>query len=352
MTLKSVIRFGVTMALLSSAMLAFAADQQEPPVAKNLEIQSDKIYDPDHLSLDSIQSYSKKFTFDWNDYSTIEPNKKQIEEIAAFLKATKPEAYAKLNAADKQTLGKLFYKLGTYYTHVARQPDEAIASMERADTLLTSMEDKAWNDNHLAYAYEQKYAVSDEDADQDKALTYTDKVITKLYHGAKNKEVAFAFCVEGLVQNDAADYAQAETSFKTALAIYEHIPYGLDDQYARAKNRLANIILEVDGRDKEAIAILEELKKYWQTKDNDSHNPYAARNLISLGQAYFKVGNVNDARDQFTKAISIYQTVYGNNNKLLVEPYQLLADTYKKLGNQNLADAYEKKANALDQTNV
>ena len=355
MTLKSVIRFGLTAALLSNTLVTLATvatDPTDPPIAKNLEIQTDTIYDPDHLSLASIQTYSKNFTFDWNHYSTIETNKKKVEEIEAFLKTTPLDAYAKLNTPDQRALGTLLYKLGTYYTHVTRQPDQAIEIMELANTLITNKEEKAWNYNHLAYAYEQKYAAADDNADHEKVLFYTDKVITKLYHNAKNKQVAFAFCVEGLVQDDAGEFTQAEDSFKTALRMYETIPNGKDEQYARAKENLATILLDQDGHDQEAIAMLEESKHYWETKDNYNHNPYAARNLISLGEAYFKVGKAQDARDQFTKALAIYQTFYGHDNRLLIEPYQLLSDSYQKLGDEKLAKTYEKMADALDNTDV
>jgi len=105
------------------------------------------------------------------------------------------------------------------------------------------------------------------DADKNKSLDYTNQVISVLYSGKSNKEVAFAYCVKGLVLNDAQDYRQAESSFRKALSMYETMPDGKDDQYARAKNRLANIILEQNGRDKEALAMLQQLKPYQLLSD-------------------------------------------------------------------------------------
>jgi tetratricopeptide (TPR) repeat protein len=219
--------------------------------------------------------------------------------------------------------------------------------MNFAEKLLTNKEDKAWNYNHLAYAYEQKFAASNLAVDKNKSLYYTHQVISTLYSDKPNKEVAFAYCVKGLVLNDAKDYGQAEKSFKTALAMYEAMPDGKDDQYARAKNRLANIILDQNGRDNEALVMLQQLKTYWKTKSGTVRNPYAARNLISLGQAYLKIGNAYAARDEFDSAIRIYTNIYGNNSSLLAKPYQLLSDAYKKLGDAEQASFYERKVRKL-----
>lgn len=272
-------------------------------------------------SQSAINTYEKNFNFDWNNYSTIEPNKAKIAATEAFLKTIPKNAT--LSTADRASLGKLLYKLGTFYTHVSHEPDIAIEKLNRAGSLLTNKQDKAWNDNHLAYAYEQKFAASGHDADKETALDYTHKVITNMYPEAKSKEAAFAYCVIGLVKNDSKKYKQAEISYKTALTIYESLLDGKDDQYARAKNRLANIILDQNGRDQEALAMLEQLKKYWLAKENISHDPYAARNFISLGQAYLKVGNTKAAHAEFENAITIYKNVYGKNSAMLAKANEL-----------------------------
>lgn len=295
-----------------------------------------------------IQFYDKDFNFDWNNYTTIAPNHAKLERIEAFLKTN--HSHATLSASDQKALGKLLYKLGTFYTHVLREPDLAIEKMNLAQKLLVNKEDKAWNDNHLAYAYEQKFAVSKLDADKNKSLYYINQVISTLYSNKSNKEVAFAYCVKGLVQNDAKEYMLAENSFKKALAMYEAMPNGKDDQYARAKNRLADIILEQNGRDQESLAMLLQLKKYWVEKKNASQSPYAARNLISLGKAYLKTNNAQAARDEFDSAILIYTNIYGSNSSLLAKPYQLLSETYKKLGNLEQASIYIEKANSLNKS--
>lgn len=293
-------------------------------------------------NISSLQSLEKNFNFDWNNYATIAPNKIKLAKIESYL-ANMPDSN-KLSAADQQSLGKLLYKLGTFYTHVSREPDLAIAKMNQADPFLNDRQTKAWNDNHLAYAYELKFAASNDAADKDMAFAYANQVIEKLYPEQANKEVAFAYCVKGLIFNDAKDYSQAETNFKKALHIYETMPHGKDDQYARAKNRLADIILDQNNRDKEALAMLKELKSYWLAKKNVVIDPYAARNFISLGRAYLKMKHPSLATNEFNYAIRIYKNVYGMRSVMLAKPYQLLAESYKQSGNLKQAKAYEKKS--------
>lgn len=349
MRFRSIAQQGLALAALSTSLLAFAEAQELNAPATNLVIEANDVYVPEvRLRAErhaALENFEKNFSFDWNKSATIAGHQKVIAQLEDFLKKTNDES--DLSEEDQVVLGNLLYKLGTYYTHVSRQPDTAIDKLNSAGPLLGSKEDKAWNYNQLAYAYEQKYSVTHVAADKEKALYYSNKVIADIYPNVKNKAVAFAYCINGLIQNDAQDASQAITSFKTALSIYEALPGGKDDQYARLKNRLADTILEQNNQDKDAIAMLEESKKYWLSQSNANHNPHAAKNLLSLGQAYLKIGNAKEAQDEIKKAVSIYQNVYGNHSQQLVVPYQLLSLAYKKAGDEKLADDYAQKANTL-----
>ncbi|VVC76593.1 hypothetical protein AQUSIP_19150 [Aquicella siphonis] len=323
--------------VLSASTISLAEITAPPAARQNAPVQA--------AGSRALSQVEKEFAFNWNDYSTIPAAKARIAKTEGFLNAI--QDFSHLNAQDTAALGKLYYKLGTYYTHVTRESDLAIHKLQLADAFLTTKQDKAWNNNHLAYAYEQKYAASGNASDRENALRYANKVITQLYSNAKNREVAFAYCVKGLVMNDAREFPLAEMHFKTALDIYESMPGGKDDQYARAKNRLAHIILDQNGRDKLAVAMLEQLKQYWMDKKNIGSDPYAARNFISLGQAYLKTGRIKAAQNEFDRAVRIYEKVYGANNPLLAKPYQLLAETYKNQGRLKQAALYEKRAAAL-----
>lgn len=296
----------------------------------------------------TIQSYNRSFNFDWNSYATIAPNQARIASTEEFISTI--HDYKELSIADRQALGSLLYKLGTYYTHIAREPDKAINKLTLANSLLTDKQAEAWDYNHLAYAYELKFATTGNVADKNKALNCTDLVINKLYQNKNNKEVAFAHCVAGLIYNDSHNYKVAEQNFQDALHIYEQIPGGTDNQYYRAKNRLADIILDQGGRDKEALAMLIAIKKYWFTQTNTNQDPYVARNLISLGQAYLKLQHAQAARGEFVHALNIYKNVYGANSRMLAKPYRLIAQAYKSIGNIQQASLYSERASLLRQS--
>lgn len=293
-----------------------------------------------------IEELEKKFDFDWNQHETIASNKTKINDIETFLSSI--HDVSKLIPEEQLALGRLFYKLGTYYTHVSREPDLAIARLTIASALLTQSEEKAWNDNHLAYAYEQKYASSLSSSNRKKTFYYINKVISKTTPQPRDKIHAFAYSIKGLVHNDAKQYALAITNFKLALAIHAAIPNSLDEHYVRTKNRLANALIGKEGHDKEAIAMLKQVERYWLAKGDLKAHPFGARNLLSLGQAYLKIGKPKAALREVKSAIDIYKSFYGANSVLLVKPYQLLAQAYKKIGNFNQASAYEQKAISIN----
>lgn len=349
MKLKSVAKYGLALAALGSSFFSFAENTTPSVTAKHLIIEENDIYDPDarkkaerHAAL---EKFEKTFNFDWSQSATINHNKQRIAEIEMVLK--KINDHSTLDKEDQRLVGDLSYKLGTFYTHVAQEPNLAIDKLNLAQTLLSAKEAKTLCDSQLAYAYEQKYAVERLTADKDKALYYSSKVITDLHPQIKNKEVAFAYSVKGHIQNDTNEYNQAEAAFKMALAIYDSLPNGKDDFYIRTKSKLADTILEQNHRDKEALTLLEGLNEYWQSKGNASQNPYAAGNLVSLGKAYLKTGNIKEAQAAIKQAISIIETVYGAGSLQMVKPYELLAQTYKKAGDQKLSDAYGQKAAAI-----
>ena len=342
MTVKSFIRFVFCLALLSLIKFTHADEVIKRPFSIETEKETVMAVKPD---LGPIEEQDKKFNFDWNQQTTIAANLKQIQSVEKFIASI--DDASKLNKYERDALGNLLYKLGTFYSHVARDPNSAIAKLTLAAPFLTSKEAKAWNDSQLAYAYELKYASDLQPTDKEKALYYTNKVLSERYPRTKNKIVAFAYCVKGLIESDEKDYVEAEKHLRTALATYDAASGSKDNQYARTKNRLATTILDQHGRDQEALTMLKQVKKYWIANGQINHDPYAARNLLSLGHAYLKTGNAKAARDEFKTAIAIYKYVYGTNTMLLVKPYQLLAEAYRKLGSIDQASAYDKKASDI-----
>lgn len=344
MKIRPAISYSLTIGLLGLSLCALA-DEPATTFAKELIIKAgNDVIVPD-VDLEIIKKCAKNFDFDWGNHATISTNKKTVDEVDSHIK--KDNDFSKLQKEEKETVGKFLYKVSTYYTHILHQPDIAIANLTVADALLTDPKDKVWNYNQLAYAYEQKFAATGNEADKFKAFEYINKVVYEIDRDKKNKEVAFAYSVQGLVQADAKDYTQAELSHQKALAIYESIPNGKDEHYIRIKNRLAQTLINQGGHDREAIALLEESKKDWQKYGDISADPYAATNLTLLGEAYLKTGKNQAAQTELTQAINIYKNIYGANSVRLAEPYRLLADSYERLGNKQEAQAYSKKASAI-----
>lgn len=344
MRVKSILQLGFSIAVFSIPVFSFAENARPQSVAPEFIIEANKVYVPEPKDTLALQSHLKDFDFDWGNYTTIASNKNKMTDLELFIKQyTDP---TKLDKAAQELLGNLLYKMGTFYAHVTEEPDFAIAKMDMADKLLTVKNDKIWNEDHLAYAYEQKYALTREASARESALEYSNKVITEL-GDTKSKEVAFAYMVKGLIQNDEMDYAGAKVDFGKALTMYDALPNDKDDQYAQMKNRYAMSLLQQNSKNPEALALLEQLNTYWQTKADADHNLYAAKTLLSLSQAYLDNDNAKAAKESLLKVVYIYENVYGPNNNKLVTPYLLLAATYKKLNEQKLAMVYQEKAQAL-----
>lgn len=309
----------------------------EQPIAKELIIEKDRVYDPDILSLDSVKFYSQKFNFDWNDIRTLASNKKTIVTLENFIK-TEP-LIGQLNADDKEAYARMLYKLGTYYTHISKEPARAIPILSIALPLLHSASDKAWTQNHLAYAYEQLYAQSKHTEDHQQAIRYMTPVMQADKH-SQAKAIAFAYRTQGLLQRDDKNYTQAEDSLKIALRLHT----ARDTQYARTKHCLSEVLLTMDHHDVEALHDLQGIDQYWHKQPLYNQNPYAAHNLVVLGKGYIKVNQYPDAANVIERAIKTYQHVYGERSRMLAEPYELLAQVYQKLNNTKLAHASRKKS--------
>lgn len=176
----------------------------------------------------SIKQYEKNLNLYGRNEASTASNRHKAAKAEAFLKTITD--YSHLNHDESQALGKLFYKLGTFYTHVTHEPDLAINKMILADAFLTDKKDKAWNYNRLAYAYEQKFAAYKQESDKEHAIAYLNKVIADLYANAKTEEVAFAYCVKGLLLKDDKYDLLAELSFSIATEIYKSLTANKNDK--------------------------------------------------------------------------------------------------------------------------
>lgn len=358
MKMSHLFYLGIGWLLIASSCLAYQANLsfQKPTqqkIAKYLVIEKDKLFDPDVLTLDSLPMYSDAFTLNWDNLASIIANKDKIDEIKNFLKNTSEAELNQLTPEYKNALGTMLQKLGGYYVNYTHQPDLAIQYLQIAQSLFHGkhkMNDLAWNDGYFAFAYEQKFEATGDEKDKDKANDYADKVIALYHNHPQHKALAFAYCIKGLIANEERNYSTAELAFTNAINIYEKISNPFDPQVIRAKNKLASIKIDGQGPNDDTLNTLLDIKQFWFSQKNVMQNPYAARNLLSLGHAYLKTGQITQAREQFEKVIAIYTRIYGTDTELLVKPYQLLSDTYTILGLGNLAETFQIKSNLLDKS--
>lgn len=312
-------------------------------------VQNDQVIISPHMIGSTFEQANKAFTYDWTQYTSIAANQKKVPEVEALL--NKKGSLNSLSAAEKQQVAELSFKLGSYYISTGRT-DLAVPELEIADKLFTQPADKAKTYNQLALAYERNYATSKDAADFNNAMSFTNKVLRDIYPGIKNADTAFAYSIQGLLQNNANQMAAAEYSFKQAIMTYASLPNSMNEMSARAKNKYAAILLTRTDKEKDAEALLqlEQAKAFWMAQENFYQTPYAARNFITLGKAYLKTGNAQGACDEANRALPIYKSIYGINNRILEQPYNILASCYTKLGDTKMADTYKSKLAEIKKT--
>lgn len=130
MTLKSFFRYTLLTSALSISGIATADEIITRPFNIETEKGTVTAIKPD---VGIIEAQDKAFTFDWNQFKTLADNKNQIRTIEKTI--AKIDDVSKLNALEQQSLASLLYKLGTYYTHIARDPDSAITKLTSAAPL-------------------------------------------------------------------------------------------------------------------------------------------------------------------------------------------------------------------------
>lgn len=285
---------------------------------------------------------NKEFTFDWNDYRTIEPNKQKIEKIEKNIYKA---------VSEKQSLGQLCYRLGTYYNHIKRTPAPALEKLLIAEELLAEKE-LAWVKNHIAYSYQQMLAaakkennVEDIESNKIKAMEYCNQVIQqyeKFEDIESIKITAFAYCVKALTEYEVDQLETGVKSYRFALDLYEN--YDLrDDQYARAKNRYTQFLAEQKNYS-EANKMFEELEKYW-SESQDDFNPYQARFYVSYADYLVKTqpDTPAPALEKYKKAYEILRVTDGEQSPFTKDIFKKVSEIQEKLSVDKVSSSLETK---------
>lgn len=188
-------------------------------------------------SLSGIQMAEQQFDFQWEDPHSTKMTKIKWHTAETALKNITD--FSKLNADESEAFAKLNYKLGTYDLYVRHQADAAINKFILADAFTKTQNDHARIDAQMAFAYEQKYALSGSPDDRENALGYVNKVITHGYRNAKSKEGAFAYYVKGRVLIDDKEYSLAIVSLNQALQLYQSLTDHDANIISNIKSRLS-----------------------------------------------------------------------------------------------------------------
>jgi len=279
----------------------------------------------------------EEFNFDWNDYRSIKPARKKIREIEARIEQA-VDLTAEFLIHEKQALGSLCYKAAIFYNHIERNPDAAIRMLSRAEIYLNrylnpGINDRfaystAWIGNHFAYSWQQKFSASKNIRDKERAFNYCNWVILNYGNYGKNQDgtfadiesaklTGFAYCVKGLTEYKSDQLDQAIKDYRYALDLYEKNQL-IDDQYARAKNRYAQILMENNNID-EANKMFGEVEKYWSEKsEKENDNIYKAR-FYSSNVKYMEKMNAENAVLVQKISETVFNKILGNIVKQLTE---------------------------------
>jgi len=301
-------------------------------------IISEQVNQPTSLS---IQKLNDLFNFDWNDHRTFESNKTKVAELEKILPSLDT-----LNEGDKYAFGQLCLKLGTFYSHIQRAPALALEKLLIAEAILTGNE-LAWTKNHIAFSFQQMLVMNKKEKNAEEigknmasAMEGSKFIIenfSMIEKGEAIKIIAFAYCVKALVEYEAGHLSAAVKSYRSALDLYEKYSL-LDDQYARAKNRYAQFLVE-QKNDHEAFRAFKELEIYWSSK-HDQCNPYPARFYASYA-AYLSVtssDNLMLALEKYKKAYDILRMTDGEQSQIAKEIGQKILDTQTTI-NKHAFDA-------------
>lgn len=76
----------------------------------------------------ALKTLNEEFTFDWNDYRTIESNRNKIAEIEEAIEKSLTLLNI-LEEQEKHALALLCYKISTFYNHNKRTPIPAFEKL-------------------------------------------------------------------------------------------------------------------------------------------------------------------------------------------------------------------------------
>jgi len=315
------------------------------------------------------------FPFDHDDFTTFAVSTnhhKLIEQCLAFFTANNFQFKGKV----AEQLETLRWRLGSYLNHISRDGLAALNYHRHLSTAKAS--------NHIAFSFQQILFSSN----NTNVLELTPEVNNFLLHAQvsysehyqalplrtkfftignvaidflldarrraldlsdsteMNKEFAFADCVQALVhyefasayfkEGDELNYQleleQAASYYRKALNTYE--THGLTncDQYARAKNRYAEILSKQATPKEDPAKVFADLEKYWfDSGRNYLKNPFAARHFYSYAQFLKQKQDYKGCLKKLNFAYTILVETDGANARFTQDVKKQREEIYAKL---------------------
>lgn len=231
-----------------------------------------------------FQEWDKAFDYDWDNYKTIPGKEAMLPRRDVLTRLFK--LYQEQKLEDPVSF-KFLLKVSTYYNHQERDPSNALfyqdLGVKRYNDL--SKNDQALLLAHRAFSYQQVLFQSKKNPKiiEDLGLISQEQIYanalsyinTTFYKSDNWYDIAYATCIKALLIYE----YENEKCIKQAIEVYtgalhEYEKHGVcDDQYARAKLRTWQIMVEAKYPKEVTDKFFNELKTYW-AEHRDPLNPY------------------------------------------------------------------------------
>ena len=288
------------------------------------------------IALEGNKTKDEDFAMFYQNLGIVYASKGDYEKAAEyFLKSL--EINKKVLSALDPKLAQIYQNLGRLYVITDRY-EEALDYFNQAEEIyLNKFGNKHQN---LASVYHNEGLIYTYQADYEKALNYFNKALTiyqdNLSPGHPN--ILFVLLDIGYVYEMQSNYAEALKYYKQSIPPDENSPYII-----KSYRNLANCYLLLKNN--------QEAEKYYRLALEKSQNLLSPNNP-EIALSYLRYGymlslkrpNSTEGLNMFQKALDIYKSVFGQQNRDVSDAYKYIAGYYSNNDNYNKALEFFQKA--------
>lgn len=167
--------------------------------------------------------------------------------------------------------------------------------------------------------------------------------------GTEQSKKAAILAISSLTNTElAGKFASIFASSGTVSALQKIATTGSDREKTVANRALNDTIDALAMRESLMTGSEAQFKKAVEDGVNNSDPTELSYSLSRLGTLYTLRGQYTLAEATLKRALEVRQQMYGPDNPLVGESLKDLADLYKATGKTDLADAYSKRAHAIE----